>query len=146
MSSPQGGKWSMTVLDNERPVAVVTREDRTRPVLDFIQELLQGPAAGTLPELLREMANAFAVRAAGIAAPLYGPSVIQQHHAADDTSLPLRFPWEDVAEWQERLQDQALAVTFAEPHASWLVTAVWPADHQGWRLWLQDPPGRSWTT
>jgi len=118
--------------------------DRAPQAIAFIHKLLQQPADVPFPELLRELADVFEARSAGLAAPL-SDSPIVQHHNTDLNGTPPIPPWEHNAAILQQVRNSPSSIA-VEAGGSWLLTAVCPTHGEPALLWLEAAAGRTWTT
>jgi signal transduction histidine kinase len=141
-------------LEMSDKAAATPGGDHSRAAVDFAHRMLQIPASSdeegqraqdSLPTLLRQLAEAFAARGAGLATSVQDSPIVR-HVQVNGPPAP-SLPWEIRPEILSQVRATAGTVAIAEAAgASWLLAAVWHHDAEGWLLWLQDAPGRTWSS
>jgi signal transduction histidine kinase len=120
--------------------------DRSRDVLDLVHGWLARPDenGGSLVDLLRNLATAFAASAAGVAGLTDGFLVREADRAEQARSAAL--PWVERPELlvEVRQAPSAVAVQSSQGRP-FLCAAAQRRDSSGWLLWLEGTAGREWT-
>jgi signal transduction histidine kinase/CheY-like chemotaxis protein len=144
VSSPDGNAEArMTLIaDDSTVLSSGLAGDRAPQAIAFIHKLLQQPADVPFPKLLRELADVFEARSAGLAAPLSDSPIVQHH--TDLNGTPPIPPWEHNAAILQQVRSSPSAVA-VEADGSWLLTAVCPTHSEPGLLWLE-AAARTWTT